>query len=398
MRIELDKGGKALIFTDARDRERVIPCRMADHEAASYRKAIKRTLDEMKDYLRGDDPSVMDATTALDRLNTRGLSLLVEIFGARRNDVSEMFQELFPAWRNQEEPAIITVAAALGRLVPLEFLPLFDLADWPMIADHEVLEAAARRFLGFSAILRRQFPDIPVSQNLVLDSDPKLPVKCFSNRELSGATQEVGFFERNAGRRGSFDFEGPWPEREYGAGDFVRSLARHLRDADRRFDGTYRAAADQIQHFICHCEIDEEVTSDSRLLFSAGNVATIADLEARFAVMDERGGAKDGPLVFLNACGTSRIDPMAVSSFPRFFLQENSNRGFIGTETNVPDRFAAEFAQRFYRELLAGLNLGQAIYRARWSMLHERNNPLGILYIVYADPDLHVSKRRRTVN
>jgi len=398
MRIELDKGGTALILTDAKDRQHEIPCRMADSEAASYRKAIKRTLDSMKACVRGDAPSLNDAMTALGKLNTRGLSLMCDIFGARRDEVVELFQECFPAWRTQEEPAVVTVAAALGRLIPLEFLPLFELADWPRMADSEILQGAARRFPGFSAIVRRQFSDVRVSQNLVLDNDPKLPVKCFSYRGLTGARDEVDFFERNAGPRGSVDFDGPWPEHEYKADHFVRSLAAHLRYGDRRFNGTRRAVVDQIQHFVCHCEIDDDVPSDSRLIFSEGNAASITDLQARFALLEERRRAKDGPLVFLNACGTSRIDPMTVSSFPRFFLQENSNRGFIGTETNVPDAFAAEFAQAFYRDLLAGLSLGHAIHRARWSLLLERNNPLGMLYVVYADPDLHGSKRARAVN
>jgi hypothetical protein len=83
---------------------------------------------------------------------------------------------------------------------------------------------------------------------------------------------------------------------------------------------------------------------------------------------------------------------MAVVSFPKFFLKENRNRGFIGTETNVPDGFAAEFSQMFYRSLLRGVSLGRAIYDAKWAMLREKNSPLGILYTVYADPDLCVSK------
>jgi hypothetical protein len=81
---------------------------------------------------------------------------------------------------------------------------------------------------------------------------------------------------------------------------------------------------------------------------------------------------------------------MAATSFPRFFLQDNRNRGFIGTETNVPDAFAANFSRYFYSGLLNGLNLGEAIYEAKWAML-KNCNPLGILYTNYADPELRVS-------
>ena len=84
---------------------------------------------------------------------------------------------------------------------------------------------------------------------------------------------------------------------------------------------------------------------------------------------------------------------MAVTSFPRFFVEENNNRGFIGTETNVPDEFAAAFSAAFYTSLLSGSTLGKAIHDAKWKMLLEKNNPLGIIYTVYADPDLHVSRK-----
>jgi hypothetical protein len=397
LRIQLDTAGTALTLIDAKDREYVVPCQMADSNAAQYRKAIKRGLDNLKQCVDAEKPTVKDAMNALGVLNTRGLSLISDIFGAHRWEVVERFQECFGAWRTQKDPAVLTITAALSRLIPLELLPLFDLAEWPKVADWETLESSARRFPGFSAIIRREFPDVRVSQNRVLDSDPRLPVKCFTYLGLKAAEEEVGFFQRNAGRRGGIDFHGPWPKREYDADEFVSSLARHLRYADRSFTGKYRAAADQIQHFVCHCEIDDEVANDSRLLFSAGNIASITELQARFALMKEPDGSKDGPLVFLNACGTSRMDPMAVASFPRFFLQQNSNRGFIGTETNVPDAFAAEFAQRFYQGLLGGLPLGEAIHWAKWAMLRDKNSPLGILYVVYADPDLQVSKAAKVV-
>ena len=285
---------------------------------------------------------------------------------------------------------MITAAAELSRFIPLDFLPLFELAEWPITDDQATLEAAARRFPGFSAIIRREFRNISVSQDLVLQNDPKLPVRCFVYRGLRGVDAEIGFFKRN---ESYIDVDGPWPVGKLPGREFAKAMADYLQyAADQRFDGEMRTPIDQIQHFICHCEIDEMVSSNSVLRLSDGNDVTISDLQAAFALPTNKQRPPAGPLIFLNACGTSVINPMAVTSFPRFFLEENHNRGFIGTETNVPDNFAAEFSQCFYRGLLNGLTLGQAIHDAKWRMLRERKNPLGILYTVYADPDLHVGK------
>jgi len=395
LRIDFARDGKTLVLTDKNETQEKIPCRLADTDAAEYRKALKRGLDQMKALVRDSKPSIKDAARALGELNHRGLSLVWQIFGEHREKVIKVFRESFPAWRTEMEPLVITVAAELNRFVPLEFLPLFELSEWPSPHDLPTLEVAARRFPGFSAILRREFPDMSVNQNLILENDPRLPLKCFFNRTLSGAGQEIQFFQDN---KGCIDMDGPWPERELSRSDFPRSLALHLRYAERRFNGQYRTPVDQIQHFVCHCEIDEEVTSDSRLRLSLGNEATIADLQSFFATFEEKSASEGGPLIFLNACESSRIDPMGVTSFPRFFLQENRNRGFIGTETNIPDAFAADFSQCFYRALLKGLSVGKAIYQAKWTMLREKNNPLGILYVIYADPDLRVSKAVRTVS
>lgn len=401
LRIELAGSGDKLVLIDAKDARYEIPCRMEDKNAAEYRKRLKNSLDELKGSVRKENLTLTDAANALREFCFGGRTLMFQIFDGVKNceRVTGIFRQSFPAWQTQEQPAVITVAAELSQSIPLEFLPLFDYSEWLKTIDTwPGLKNAARRFLGFSAIIRREFPDLRVSQNLVLESEPKLPLKCFSYQGLKEAETEIAFFARNSGATGCFDFDGPWPDRTYDdKHEFHTSLARHLRHADRSFSGKYRGTIDQIQHFVCHCDIDEEVSSDSRLRFSEGNNASIGDLQGAFLTLKERKSLEDGPLVFLNACGTSRIDPMAVTSFPRFFLKDNFNRGFIGTETDIPDAFAAQFSQVFYRGLLNGLGVGQALYDAKWELLQSRNNPLGILYVVYADPDLHVSKQTKNV-
>lgn len=389
LRIEFARDGGSITMLDTEDKEHTFPCRLDDRCADEYRKILKKILDQVKDLVRKQNLTVEDASSAFDVLNQKGLTLLWQIFGDKREQVVGVFGDCFKEWCTETEPAVITVAAELSRFIPIELLPLFQLSIWPLSDDLSTLEEGARRFPGFSAIIRREFPNIRVSQDLVLQNEPKLPLKCFVHRGLHGVEAEMGFFKNN---QEHIDVDGPWPVGKMPRREFSKALANYLQYADQTFDGQDRSPIDQIQHFICHCEIDEIVSSDSLLRFSDGNDATISDLQAFFAIPSGKNRPQSGPLIFLNACATSRINPMAVTSFPRFFIEENGNRGFIGTETNVPDSFAAEFSQCFYRGLLKGLSLGRAIYDAKWEMLRERKNPLGILYTVYADPDLHVSK------
>jgi hypothetical protein len=62
----------------------------------------------------------------------------------------------------------------------------------------------------------------------------------------------------------------------------------------------------------------------------------------------------------------------------------------IGTETLVPDVVAARFAEFFYKKLLTEQPLGTALVLVRRKLLEEFLNPLGLLYVLYADPDLTV--------
>jgi hypothetical protein len=96
------------------------------------------------------------------------------------------------------------------------------------------------------------------------------------------------------------------------------------------------------------------------------------------------------PLVTMNACGSSRMAATSALSFPWLFLR-NGNRGFIGSDAEVPDDVAAEFCTALYERFIVRRQpLGVAIHGARNHLLNQYGNPLGIAYSAYADPDLHV--------
>lgn len=398
-RIELSKDGNSMLLRDLDGKDHPIECNLTDVAAQQYRELLRDGLDEMKKSLRGDILTIADADAALREFNKRGLSVLWSIFGENLLEAVKAFRTCFPGWNSLQEPVSITIVAELSRFVPLELLPIFDPTNWPSIpSDQQALSVLVRRFPGFCAIIKREFPRLPVSHDLVLKNDPKLPLRCFGNvdyQDLPAAAKELGFFKSKGEY---FDLKGPWPPSTgLSAQDFSEKLLNYLQFAEESSDEETESPIDEIQHFICHCDIDSKLFAQSFLRLSQENEIRIWELQAAFAAHavaeSPRAKPQSAPLIFLNACGASRIDPMAVTSFPQLFVVDNKNRGFIGTETNVPDDFAAAFSAAFYTELLGGSTLGKAIQNAKWKMLLEQNNPLGIIYTVYADPDLHVSRK-----
>ena len=68
-------------------------------------------------------------------------------------------------------------------------------------------------------------------------------------------------------------------------------------------------------------------------------------------------------------------------------LLNNGARGAISTECIIPDSFASSFIVEFYARLLKGVQIGDALFETRKFLLtHPTNNPLGLLYALYANP------------
>jgi CHAT domain-containing protein len=172
----------------------------------------------------------------------------------------------------------------------------------------------------------------------------------------------------------------------------VAVLGSVLYDPHRRFLDADAGRELQIQHFACHGSAEHADPARYELTLAGGAKERwpipLAELDNDF---DQRtdGVPRVRPLVFLNACGSAHIDPVRMYSWPHWFLQ-NGHRGVIGTETLVPDVVAARFSEWFYEQLLALQPLGAAMVVARRRLLHEFMNPLGLLYVLYADPDLTV--------
>jgi CHAT domain-containing protein len=144
-----------------------------------------------------------------------------------------------------------------------------------------------------------------------------------------------------------------------------------------------------IIHFACHTRAPIQGSRDPTneqfcLLLSKSNdlALWISDL-----YMTRLG---NHPLVVLNACGTTPREVDATWNMVNAFLQ-NGACGVVTTECEVPDALAAAFTLQFYPLLLAGHELGVALFETRHKLLRPPNhNPLGLLYAMYAHPKTRI--------
>ncbi|WP_328608378.1 hypothetical protein OG943_04445 [Amycolatopsis sp. NBC_00345] len=100
--------------------------------------------------------------------------------------------------------------------------------------------------------------------------------------------------------------------------------------------------------------------------------------------------ASTRPLVFLNGCRTTDLEPERAIDFVSFFVEDALACAVIGTEITVFEDLARTFAEQFVRRFLVDrAPLGEAVLSARLALL-EDGNPLGLAYIPFGLPSLRV--------
>jgi hypothetical protein len=96
------------------------------------------------------------------------------------------------------------------------------------------------------------------------------------------------------------------------------------------------------------------------------------------------------PLVFLNGCHTTALEPRYALEFVSAFVQKAHAAGVIGTEITVFENLACDFAEECMRRFLVdGDPIGKAVRDTRLALL-ARGNPLGLVYIPYVRPSLRL--------
>lgn len=96
------------------------------------------------------------------------------------------------------------------------------------------------------------------------------------------------------------------------------------------------------------------------------------------------------PVVFMNACESSQVEIDDPTSFMIYFINSLHACAFIGTEAQVPTRFADEFGKRFVKEFLSGKAIGEIMYNARRDYAKKHLNPFGLFYTQYGDGNVRL--------
>ena len=98
------------------------------------------------------------------------------------------------------------------------------------------------------------------------------------------------------------------------------------------------------------------------------------------------------PLVFLNGCHTTALEPKMGLNFVASFVKTHNAAGVIGTEIAIVEQLARSFAEDcLNRYLVEGKTIGEAVRETRLKLL-KQGNPLGLIYVIYANASLRLKK------
>lgn len=114
-----------------------------------------------------------------------------------------------------------------------------------------------------------------------------------------------------------------------------------------------------------------------------------SDLIGVSAITDGRMGWPTRPLVVLNGCRTGAVEPQYAMSFVNAFVRNDAS-GVVGTEVTTHESLAAGFSDLMLDAWFTpGVPIAEAVRRARLGLL-ARGNPLGMIYVAYAAPQLRL--------
>jgi hypothetical protein len=344
----------------------------------------------------------------LEQLQIQGINILLHVVGqdgGKLEQIERFFREAFEASAADGVNApdgslpIVRIVAppddVFANTFPFELLPFLNSKELPGVEDVSGLAEVMGAFLGFSAIVDRACFEKPPELKLVSAGNAgpaKLPIKLFVHAALPGALDEAAYLRR----RRDLIVDGPWPTEDVVDGPVF--VARHISNPCSLLCGDRREPVDQVQHFSCHCET---MTTTGDHYFSLQPKqgkridVQLSELPARrfWARRAEGFFECEMPLVLFNNCGGAAVDPKQIGSFVEFFSVTNKNRGFIGTQSRIPDRLAEAFSKQFYTNLLRRRQpVGVAVAEARRAVALGYQNPLSLFYIHYGSPWLRVSE------
>lgn len=139
----------------------------------------------------------------------------------------------------------------------------------------------------------------------------------------------------------------------------------------------------QLVYFYCHGGL----TLDNTPFLSIGNNEALTPDNIRAYRIRWK---VPRPLVFMNGCMTAALEPEKAIDFVSAFVNQAGASGVIGTEITVFEPLATQFAQAFLKCFMGQCkSIGESVKLARLALL-KQFNPLGLVYIPFALPGLHL--------
>lgn len=406
MSVEVRSGAEPMLFlrssSGGEDRE-VGAFLLRPGALLEARTRLKSAVNELRTSLKFVlTPGWDHVEAGLSALYEAGLGTLTALFGAQMEEFVAVVQRLLPAVGAEEHDVpSVQFLCDKDAVFPIELIPMFRLTkDRPRIENYASLDENIGRFLGFATNVRRHIRGAPLARLTpsrkgdclinYLPNPSGLQVALFLERSLTATTAEKLDLEGLGPR---LTLLGPWPSGDVGT--LEKIVAEILRESCP--PGQLDA---HVLHFACHCMSDVESPADITIRLKGeqmeGIDVTLGSLEARSAVLRLMRAARVSaaapilPLVFLNACSSAVAEPLTGASLPDFF-QNHGYLGFIGTEAPVPDDVAAVFSREFYQSFLSGQSLSESLRSSRKELLRHQN-PLGLIYVAYADGDIRVAQ------
>lgn len=395
---------------------RTVPTSLHKDALVGLRLELGRQLQKAKDEIGSSlQPTWDQINASVVHLRKTGSFLMTQLFPQNAFNVIETWREqMAPFLLDPSAPPVVKIVGpdiggmdhpAANLLLPWEFLPLFsDNARHRRQINHPidsnvVLANEMAQYVVHRCIVSRvlgefgeQMPG-PGGNPLAPVKKPDNWAKLFTCRTLQGPQIEEKRLRQLGRGRIRWD---AWPRRqEKGTAAQMAAFMWRVTHCTR---GRKRKTSDRIHHFASHFTVTSS-EADQQFFTIAGCDKT-AFKASLFELLAEIGNwnqqeplpSKGGrPLVFVNACASSTINPQGVASLPNLFFGQLRSRGFIGTETTMSDGVATEFAAEFYRRFIDGASLGRALYDARRALVEKFRNPLGLYYTCYAHPELSFS-------
>jgi len=97
------------------------------------------------------------------------------------------------------------------------------------------------------------------------------------------------------------------------------------------------------------------------------------------------------PLVFINGCHTTAVEPEKVVEFVSSLVGSAQAAGVIGTEITFFEPLATVFGLEYLQRFIGDATVGDAVRGARLALL-KSGNPLGLVYVPFALASLRMTQ------